>query len=69
MVSESNYAVMKFKEKVEFMDLEAKCFLSNKITTSMIKCIHRYNHYGVRDSLINSNRVASEYLHCNEEEI
>ena len=67
MVSESNYAAMKFKEKVEFIDLEARCFPSNKITMSMIKCIYRHNHYEVQDSLINSNRVTSEYLQYDEE--
>ena len=69
IASESNYVVMKFKEKVKFIELEARCFPSNKITISMTKCIHGYNHYRVRDILINGNRVTSKCPWYNEEEI
>jgi len=60
---EEEYAKEKFKEKYDFVDVEARNIFSN-CTTSMIKCSNRYNHYGLRDALINDNMIEAICPRC-----
>ena len=49
---------MKLGYKIDFVDLEARdSFKTHKVTTSTIKCIHGYNHYGLRHAMINDNLI------------
>ena len=60
--AEKEYGVEKLKYKYEFVDKEARnAFNPKKVTSSMIKCVHGYNHFGLRDSLINNNMIDA---HC-----
>ena len=43
-------------------------FLAKEVTPSMIKCVHGYNHYGLRDALINNDMVEAHCLRCNRTE-
>ena len=55
---EKKYIEKKFEYKADFIDIEARnSFQTNKVTTSIIKCAYRYNHYGLRDAIINNNIV------------
>ena len=61
------YASEKFKHNIEFIDLEAReAFKSNEVTPSIIKCVHGYNQYGVRDAMINGRLTDMECPRCNE---
>ena len=60
---EEEYAKEKFKEKYNFVDVEARNAFSN-CTTSMIKCSYRYNHYSLRDALINDNMIEAICPRC-----
>ena len=53
---EEEYSKEKFKEKYEFADVEARNAFNN-CAASMIKCSHGYNHYGLKDTLINNNVI------------
>ena len=64
---EKRYAWKKYRYKEDFIDLEARnTFCANKVMTSMIKCAHRYNHYGLRHAMINNNLVEANCPHCNQ---
>lgn len=57
---EVQYAVKKYGNNADFIDLEARnVFLIKKVTSSVIKCVHGFNHYGVRNALIKS-KIAGE---------
>ena len=60
----------KYKYNAEFIDIKARNIFSNKsITASMITCSYRYNHYDVRNAMINQNLIDSECPQCNKLEI
>ena len=55
---EKRQAEKKLKCKLDFVDLEARdLFHANEVTTSIIKCAHGFNHYGLRHSMINNNLI------------
>ena len=59
--NEKKYGDHKLGYKYNFVDTEARnVFKTQNVTTSMIKCAHGFNHFGLRDSLIN-NKMAEEY--------
>ena len=67
--AEENYGREKLKYKYDFVDAEARnVFNSKKVTTSMMKCAHGFNHYGLRDSLINNNMIDDSCPRCQEVE-
>ena len=57
--SERTYAQEKYVSKIDFINLEARNQFSGKsMTLSITKCTYRFNHYGVRDEIINKNQQA-----------
>jgi len=67
---EKRYTRKKYGYKEDFIDLEARnTFCPNKVTTSMIKCAHRYNHYWLRHAMINNNLVEANCPRCNQVEM
>ena len=62
---ENEYIKKKYGYKNDFIDIEARnAFRVGKVTTSMIKCAHGYNHYGQRDAMINENMVEATCPRC-----
>ena len=63
--NEEEYTKKKYGHRKEFIDIEARnLFKIGKVTTSMIKCAHRFNHYGLREAMINNNMVETAYPRC-----
>ena len=59
--SEKKYGTNKLGYKYNFADSEARnAFKIGEVTPSLIKCAHGFNHYSLRDSLINNN-IIEEY--------
>ena len=57
----------KHRCKADFIDVEARnTFQVNKVITSIIKCAHGCNHYGLRDALINNNVVEANCPQCDQ---
>ena len=53
----------------EFSSIWARNMLKpRKVKTSMIKCAHRFNHHGLRYSIINDNMVDAHCPRCNSVE-
>ena len=47
------------------MNIEARnAFRMGKVITSMIKCAHGFNHYGLREAMINNNIVEATCPRC-----
>ena len=64
---ENEYARRKYKHKFEFIDMEARnAFKTGDVTTAMIKFTHGFNHYRIRNSIINKEIVGDNYLRCSE---
>ena len=62
---ERRYAKKKLGYKYDFIDTKARnLFNSNEVTPSIIKYAHRFNHFGLRDSMINNNMVEAYCLRC-----
>ena len=40
----------------------------SKITPSMIKCVHGFNHFGIRSALINNNEIEESCPRCTADE-
>ena len=56
----------KLGHKCDFVDHKARNVLAMKdVTPSVIKCMRRFNHYGLRDALINNNMVEEICSRCN----
>ena len=67
---ELKYVEKKFEYKKDFIDIEARnMFQTSKVMASIVKCTHRYNHYRLRDAMINNNIVDTYCLRCNQIEI
>ena len=47
---------------------ERNTFQTGKVTTSMIKCAHGFNHYGLREAIINDDMVESMCPWCEKVE-
>ena len=46
---------------MDFFDVEARnSFLKSKVTTSMIKCAHGINPYGVRNKMISKKTIGNK---------
>ena len=55
------YIKEKYKHNADFVDIEARrAFNSKEVTASIIKCSHSFNHYGVREALINNKLIGDE---------
>ena len=55
--------------KLDFINLEARnTFLIKEVTPSVIKCAHGFNHYELRDAMINNKMIGEEYPRCSEVE-
>ena len=66
---EEEHANKKYGHRKEFIDMEARnVFQTGKVTTSMIKCAHGFNHYGLREAMMNNNMVESTCPRCEKVE-
>ena len=64
--SEEAYHKEKLGYRYNFVDYEARdVFKVKDITPSIIKCTYGYNHYGLRDALLNNNMVEERCPRCN----
>ena len=62
---EEEYATKKYQYRKEFIDIEVRnVFKTGKVTTSMIKYAHRFNHYGMREVIIINNMVEATFSRC-----
>ena len=62
---ENEYAKKKYKHKFEFIDIEARnAFMAGKVTTAMIKFVHGFNHYGLRDAMVNEQMFEATCPRC-----
>ena len=58
---EDEYMKMKYKTKYDLFDIEARNIFSNRsIIMAIIKCTYRYNPYGIRCLLINTQIIGNE---------
>jgi len=56
--AERQYGQKKLGYKYDFVDLEAQnASRSNDIIPSIVKYAHGFNHFGLRDSMINNNMI------------
>jgi len=63
--AEKEYGREKMKYKYNFVDADVRnAFNSKKVTTSMMTCAHGFNHYGLRDTLINKNMIDAYCPRC-----
>ena len=55
------YVKIKYKYNANFVDVEARrTFNSKEVTASVIKCSHSFNHYRVREALINNKLIGDK---------
>ena len=60
---------MKFPSNYDFIDVNARNVFDNKkVTASMISYSHGYNHYGLREALINKNNIGYNCPRCSKPE-
>ena len=60
--AEKEYAYDEFQDKINFISIEAQNSYYNEIiTVSFLKCICRFNHYSIRDLLINNRKKTDKY--------
>jgi hypothetical protein len=65
-IHENRHGKQKLGYKYTFVDTEARnVFKAKEVTPSMVKCSHGFNHYGLRDSLINNNMTEEHCPRCN----
>ena len=65
--AEEKHGEKKMNYKHDFVDKEARnSFNPKTVTVSMMKCAHRHNHFGLRDSLINNNMIEAHCPRCQE---
>ena len=62
---ENEYAKRKYLHKFEFIDMEARnSFKAGEVTTAMIKFAYGFNHYGLRDTIVNENIFQATCPRC-----
>ena len=67
---ENKYVEKKYRHKKDFIDMEVRnSFQMSKVTISMIKYAHGYNHHRLRDAMINNYVVEAHCPRCNLVEI
>ena len=63
---EIEHAKKKLEHKLDFIDIEARnVFTTKEVTPSIMKCAYEFNHYGLRDTLINNEMVETQCPRCN----
>jgi len=66
---EDEYAQKKYQHKYDFIDMDARnAFKAGEVSTSILKFTHGYNHYGVRNAMVNSNMIEETCPRCEEPE-
>jgi len=66
---EEVYRRRKFPHSHDMIDGEARvCIPISRITPSLIKCVHGFNHYGTRSVAINDNEFDESCPRCSETE-
>ena len=51
-----DYVKKKFPNNYDFVNIRARnVFSSKRVTSSMIVCLHGFNHYCLRDVILNNN--------------
>jgi len=67
--AEMRYSRCKLNHSYDMVDHDARVTIpKNKVTTSMIKCVYGYNHYGLRNKLINQDSTDDTCPRCSEVE-
>ena len=67
--NENQYARKKFREKFEFIDIEARnCFTPALITPLRLKYCYSFNYYVARERIINYGLINEECLWCSRKE-
>ena len=65
---EYGYTYKKFSANTELINLEARNVFPNKATLSLLKCSIKFNHYAMRDIIINEKLQDDSYLRYNKKE-
>jgi len=66
---EERYGRRKLTYSYDMIDREARTSIpKNKMSNSMMKCVHGYNHYGLRNSIINRNSTEETCPRCSQVE-
>jgi len=60
-IQEKECIKYKFKENEKMMDNEVRAIFGTEVSTGMIKYIGGYNHYRLRNKMINGNRLTNLY--------
>ena len=67
--SECQHAKRKFGKRINFIDTNARgAFKTKSVSVLMIKCANAFNHYGVKNKVINKGMVDSECPRCDDPE-
>ena len=64
--SEYEYTYRKFRENIKLINIKARNSFSNKATTLNIKHSIKFNHYSIRDTMINSRQIDDSCPRCND---
>ena len=66
---EDAYRRRKFPHYHDMINDEAREAIPiSKITPSLIKCVHGFNHFGIRSTLINNNEIEESCPRCSTDE-
>jgi len=66
---EDTYRQRKFPHYHDMIDPDAREAIPiNKITPSLTKCVHGFNHFGIRSALINNNEIEESCPRCSTDE-
>ena len=58
-IQEREYIKQKFNENARMVDDKAQAIFGARVSIRMIKCIGGYNHYGIRNKMINGNGLTN----------
>ena len=68
IVAKEEYIKSKYNNKADFIDIEAKNCFSKAQSISSLKYSYRFNHYAVRNKVINCRLVSKKYPRCSRRE-
>ena len=69
MRSEEEYIEEKCPEATQYIDMHARNVFYKGCILLMLKCVYGQNAYGMRDKIINSDKVNESYPRCQSIEI
>ena len=62
--AEYDYVLSRLGSKIEYVDLEAKNFFYEGVSSFKLKCITGFNHYRRRNKIINDELTKNECPRC-----